>query len=97
MSVAGEYTVDAVKTFVHGNRLALVTEFSQKTAPLIFGGTIKSHNILFASKESGGFEALIADFTEAAKEFRGKVSFLFSSFFSTLFADSVRSRRFDFR
>jgi len=74
--VEGELTADAMKTFIHANQLALVSEFNQETAQKIFGGEIKVHNLFFASKKSDQFKANLAEFTEAAKEFKGKTIFV---------------------
>jgi len=64
-----------IAEFVKENRLAYVTEFSDKTAPKIFGGDIKKHILMFAAKSASDFDQNHGDFTEAAKGFKGKVLF----------------------
>lgn len=72
----GDFSVDELKGFIHANQLALVSEFNQETAQKIFGGDIKVHNLFFASKKSDSFKAELAEFTEAAKSFKGKSIFV---------------------
>merc|ERR1711981_1105632 len=62
--------------FVKTNSLAYVTEFSDKTAPKIFGGDIKKHILMFAAKSASDFEDNINGFTESAEAYRGKMLFV---------------------
>lgn len=72
----GDFSVDELKGFIHANQLALVSEFNQETAQKIFGGDIKVHNLLFASKSADATKTQLKEFTEAAKGFKGKTIFV---------------------
>ena len=75
VNFAGEGSEALIK-FVKEEQLALVNEFSDKTAPKIFGGDLKQHNLLFAAKSAADFDTILADYTTAAKEFKGKLLFV---------------------
>lgn len=70
--------LDATKliNFVSVHALPLVVEFSQDTAQKIFNGDIKSHLLVFLSKEAGHFDEYVEKLKEPAKKFRGEVLFV---------------------
>lgn len=47
-----------------------------QNAPKIFGGDVKKHVLLFASKKADGFPGIHDGFSTAAKDFKGKVLFV---------------------
>jgi len=72
-----KYESGDLVAFVKDNMLAYVTEFSDKTAPKIFGGDIKKHALMFSAASGSDHEAIHAAFTEAAKNFKGQALFVF--------------------
>jgi len=75
--LTADINVQSVKEFIGGNRLALVTEFTQEAAPKIFGGEVKNHMLLFVSKKSDDFQAKYDVFKEVAPDFKGKILFIY--------------------
>lgn len=67
----------SVKEFIAGNRLPLVTEFTQEAAGKIFGGDVKNHLLLFISKKADDFKEKLDTFKEVAPDFKGKVLFIY--------------------
>jgi len=67
---------EALIAFVKAEQLPLVNEFSDKTAPKIFGGDLKQHNLLFAAKSASDYDTIAAAYAEAAKSFKGKLLFV---------------------
>uniref|UniRef100_A0A915KFQ2 protein disulfide-isomerase n=1 Tax=Romanomermis culicivorax TaxID=13658 RepID=A0A915KFQ2_ROMCU len=72
----GEYESNALESWLHVNSLPLVSDFSQETAGKLFGGEIKSHHLLFVSKQSDDYLTLMDAFKKSAEKFRGKVIFV---------------------
>jgi protein disulfide-isomerase A1 len=70
----GDSTSDAdIETFVAGNQLPLVVEFSQAMAPKIFGGPVKTHCLFFADSNDEATEGFLEGFRKAATEYRGSM------------------------
>lgn len=64
------------KRFIQANSLPLVVTFDQKNAQKIFGGDIKSHNLLFLSLSDAKTADILVEFKKSAKEFKTKVLFV---------------------
>jgi len=77
VAFTGEVTAEALSAFIKAESIALVTEFSDETAPKIFGGEIKNHILAFVSKKAEDFQELLDKFTASAKVFKGKVLFIY--------------------
>jgi protein disulfide-isomerase A1 len=73
---SGDFTTDDIALFVAGSSLPLVTEFSEETAPKIFGGDIKSHCLFFQKFSDETWAGHLEQFTGAAKAYKGKALFI---------------------
>lgn len=69
----GDKTDDSIREFIQKHQLPLVIEFSDETAPKIFGGDVKSHYLLFADKTNEGHAKLMTTFREVSKAYSGKL------------------------
>ncbi|CDQ68894.1 unnamed protein product [Oncorhynchus mykiss] len=57
----GELSKTELLAFIKANQLPLVIEFTEQTAPKIFGGEIKSHILMFVPKAADDFNDKMAD------------------------------------
>ncbi|XP_061581073.1 protein disulfide-isomerase [Cololabis saira] len=73
----GEMTKENLLAFVKSNQLPLVIEFTEQTAPKIFGGEIKSHILMFLPKTASDFQDKMDQFKKAAEGFKGQILFIF--------------------
>jgi len=73
----GDKTKDSITTFLNANRLPSVVEFSDETAPMIFGGDIKSHFLVFGDSSAEGHADVMATFRKVAKLNPGKLIHVF--------------------
>lgn len=69
----GDMTKENLLSFVKANQLPLVIEFTEQTAPKIFGGDIKSHILMFLPKAASDFQDKMDQFKKAAEGFKGQV------------------------
>lgn len=72
----GEATEEAVKKFVTSQSLPLVIDFNHDSAQKIFGGEIKSHLLMFLSKEAGHLDKYVEVARGVAKNYRDQVLFV---------------------
>lgn len=70
----GESNAEDLKKFVKTQSLPLIVEFNHETAQKIFGGEIKSHLLIFLSKEAGHFDDYVEKARAVAKPYREKVT-----------------------
>ncbi|KAG8429870.1 hypothetical protein GDO86_008963 [Hymenochirus boettgeri] len=73
----GEITKEEVQNFIKANQLPLVIEFTEQTAPKIFGGDIKTHILFFLPKSASDYQDKLDDFKKAAASFKGKILYIF--------------------
>ncbi|XP_034951846.1 protein disulfide-isomerase [Chelonus insularis] len=71
-----EWTTEKLQEFVSVNALPLVVDFNQETAQKIFGGDIKSHLLVFLSKEKGHYDQYVEGIKKPAEKFKGKILFV---------------------
>ncbi|RLV92098.1 hypothetical protein DV515_00013915 [Chloebia gouldiae] len=73
----GDLKKDNLLNFIKSNSLPLVIEFTEQTAPKIFGGEIKTHILLFLPKSVSDYQGKLDNFKSAAGNFKGKILFIF--------------------
>uniref|UniRef100_A0A8W4FE48 Protein disulfide-isomerase n=1 Tax=Sus scrofa TaxID=9823 RepID=A0A8W4FE48_PIG len=73
----GEVTKEKLLDFIRHNQLPLVIEFTEQTAPKVFGGEVKTHILLFLPKSASDHASKLSSFREAAEGFKGKILFIF--------------------
>lgn len=65
-----------IKKFIAAQALPLIVDFNHETAQKIFGGEIKSHLLMFFSKEAGHFDKYVEEARSVAKPFKDQVLFV---------------------
>jgi len=72
----GTFDEASLKKFVAAQAMPLVVDFNHDSAQKIFGGEIKSHLLMFLSKEAGEFDKYATPSKEIAKKFREQILFV---------------------
>jgi protein disulfide-isomerase A1 len=71
-----DLTEENISKFVKGESLPLIVDFNHETAQKVFGGEIKSHVLMFLSKEAGHYEKYLDSQKENAKTYKDRVLFV---------------------
>lgn len=71
-----EFNEVDIKKFLQLQSMPLIVEFNHESAQKIFGGDIKSHLLMFVSREAGNLENIVEGAKEVAKNFRNEVLFV---------------------
>jgi protein disulfide-isomerase A1 len=69
-------TEDGITKFVKAESLPLIVDFNHETAQKVFGGEIRSHVLMFLSKEAGQYDKYLDTHKKLAKELKDKVLFV---------------------
>lgn len=72
----GTFDDATLKKFITSQSMPLVVDFNHDSAQKIFGGEIKSHLLMFLSKDAGEFEKYAEPAKEIAKKFREQILFV---------------------
>jgi len=71
-----DLTEESITKFVKGEALPLIVDFNHETAQKVFGGEIRSHVLMFLSKEAGHYEKFLDTQKTVAKDYKDKVLFV---------------------
>jgi len=71
-----DFEEDKIAMFVKVSSLPLIVDFNHETAQKVFGGEIRSHVLLFLSKEAGHYDKYVESQKANSKIFKGKVLFV---------------------
>jgi len=74
--VSGELDTATLKSFILGNSMPLVHEFSTENSKKIFSSDVKKHVLFFTNKQEGSHAKVMAEMAAAATGFKGQVLFV---------------------
>jgi len=71
-----DLTEENISKFVKSNALPLIVDFNHETAQKVFGGEIRSHVLMFLSKEAGHYDKYLETQKKVAENYKDKVLFV---------------------
>jgi len=71
-----DLTEENISKFVKSNALPLIVDFNHETAQKVFGGEIRSHVLMFLSKEAGHYDKYLDTQKKVAADYKDKVLFV---------------------
>lgn len=71
-----DLTEENISKFVKSNALPLIVDFNHETAQKVFGGEIRSHVLMFLSKEAGHYDKYLDTQKKVAENYKDKVLFV---------------------
>jgi len=71
-----DLTEENISKFVKSNALPLIVDFNHETAQKVFGGEIRSHVLMFLSKEAGHYDKFLDTQKKVAGDYKDKVLFV---------------------
>ena len=74
-----DLTEENISKFVKSNALPIIVDFNHETAQKVFGGEIRSHVLMFLSKDAGHYDKYLETQKKVAVDYRDKVSHSFDT------------------
>ncbi|CAL8092414.1 unnamed protein product [Orchesella dallaii] len=71
-----DLTEENIVKFIKSEALPLIVDFNHETAQKVFGGEIRSHVLLFLSKEAGHYDKYLENHRPVAKQYRNQLLYV---------------------
>ncbi|ODM96088.1 Protein disulfide-isomerase [Orchesella cincta] len=71
-----DLTEENIVKFIKAEALPLIVDFNHETAQKVFGGEIRSHVLLFLSKEAGHYDKYLENHRSVAKQYRNQLLYV---------------------
>jgi protein disulfide-isomerase A1 len=74
--LSSDLTEENISKFIKAEALPLIVDFNHETAQKVFGGEIRSHVLMFLSKEAGHYDKYLENHRPLAKEVKDKLLYV---------------------